>query len=387
MEESLFLNTLAFEFPREPQIFFFSLTDKEDVPLTKLNHQLFPANIRDIFPDISNDCFLYTSFTRRLAGFKPLSINFATDNYALVKRYYNREIKHYFTHRNYLVEPTFIQDNQIWLPNNTDKAPNGCRLYDRYTIKVNFNHFTNSPELVISYDRKAKVFKKSVAAFLSEEENATADLFNRVVHVEYFENEGKKSTKKRVIKYEKLLESERAIDYNNVYPIVGSKLAAYLCFEEEEENDNPFQRVNRYTKYLSKIFGFYNNYLKNENFQKVVPISDKGFDNAKPLQIGKTTPQSKQLIFGKNNLSRNAIDVIPQRGVNNGPFNQPRYNNIQMFFITSAEHVQHTNMLSGYIKKDIKFTEGYYNIQMYLSLQPPRGIVLLLLIQTIPCRR
>jgi len=184
-----------------------------------------------------------------------------------------------------------------------------------------------------------------------------------------------------------LLESERAIDYNNVYPIVGSKLAAYLCFEEEEENDNPFQRVNRYTKYLSKIFGFYNNYLKNENFQKVVPISDKGFDNAKPLQIGKTTPQSKQLIFGKNNLSRNAIDVIPQRGVNNGPFNQPRYNNIQMFFITSAEHVQHTNMLSGYIKKDIKFTEGYYNIQMYLSLQPPRGIVLLLLIQTIPCRR
>ena len=373
MEESLFLNTLAFEFPREPQIFFFSLTDKEDVPLTKLNHQLFPANIRDIFPDISNDCFLYTSFTRKLEGFKPLSINFATDNYALVKRYYNREIKHYFTHRNYLVEPTFIQDNQIWLPNNTDKAPNGCRLYDRYTIKVNFNHFTNSPELVISYDRKAKVFKKSVAAFLSEEENATADLFNRVVHVEYFENEGKKSTKKRVIKYEKLLESERAIDYNNVYPIVGSKLAAYLCFEEEEENDNPFQRVNRYTKYLSKIFGFYNNYLKNENFQKVVPISDKGFDNAKPLQIGKTTPQSKQLIFGKNNLSRNAIDVIPQRGVNNGPFNQPRYNNIQMFFITSAEHVQYTNMLSGYIKKGYKIYRGllqYTNVPVSTA---PKG--------------
>jgi len=227
--------------------------------------------------------------------------------------------------------------------------------------------------LVISYDRKAKVFKKSVAAFLSEEENATADLFNRVVHVEYFENEGKKSTKKRVIKYEKLLESERAIDYNNVYPIVGSKLAAYLCFEEEEENDNPFQRVNRYTKYLSKIFGFYNNYLKNENFQKVVPISDKGFDNAKPLQIGKTTPQSKQLIFGKNNLSRNAIDVIPQRGVNNGPFNQPRYNNIQMFFITSAEHVQHTNMLSGYIKKGYKIYRGllqYTNVPVSTA---PKG--------------
>ena len=248
MEESLLLNTLAFEFPKEPKIFYFSKEDRKDVSLTKLSHQLFPINIKDIFPNLTNDCFLYTSFTRKLEGFTPLSINFTTDNYALVKRYYNREIKYYFTHRNYLVEPTFIQDNQIWLRNNTDKTPTGCTLYDRYTIKVNFNHFTNLPELVLSYDRKAKVLNKSVEAFLSEEENATADLFNRVVHVEYFENEEKKITKTRVTKYEKLLESERTIEYNNVYPIVGSKLAAYLCFEDDEDNDNPFQKVNRYTK-------------------------------------------------------------------------------------------------------------------------------------------
>lgn len=373
MEESLFLNTLAFEFPKEPKIFYFSKEERKDVSLTKLSHQLFPINIKDIFPNLTNDCFLYTSFTRKLEGFTPLSINFTTDNYALVKRYYNREIKYYFTHRNYLVEPTFIQDNQIWLRNNTDKTPTGCTLYDRYTIKVNFNHFTNLPELVLSYDRKAKVLNKSVEAFLSEEENATADLFNRVVHVEYFENEEKKITKTRVTKYEKLLESERTIEYNNVYPIVGSKLAAYLCFEDDEDNDNPFQKVNRYTKYLSKIFGFYNKYLKNESFQKVVPISDKGFDNAKPLQIGKTTPQSKQLIFGKNKTNKNVIDVIPQRGVNNGPFNQPRYNNIQMFFITSADHVPHTNVLSGYIKKGYKVYKGLLQYTDVPVTTAPKG--------------
>ncbi len=373
MNESLFTNTLAFEFPKEPKIFYFSRKDRKGVSLTKLSHQLFPCNIKEIFPDISNADTIYTSFDRKLEGFQSLSVNFSKENFAFVKRFYNREIKHYFTTKNILVEPTFIQDNQIWLRNKTDKVPNGCTLYDRYTIKVNFNHFTNLPELVLSYDRKAKVFNKSVATFLSEEENATADLFNRVVHVEYFEKDEEKTTKSRVTKYEKLLESERVIDYNNVYPIVGSKLAAYLCFEEEEDNDNPFQKVNRYTKYLSKIYGFYNQFLKNENFQKVVPISDKGFDKAKPLQIGKTTPQSKQLIFGKNNLSRNAIDVIPQRGVNNGPFNQPRYNNIQMFFITSAEHVPHTNVLSGYIKNGYKIYKGllqYTNVPVSTA---PKG--------------
>ena len=46
MEESLFLNTLAFEFPKEPKIFYFSKEDRKDVSLTKLSHQLFPAILK-----------------------------------------------------------------------------------------------------------------------------------------------------------------------------------------------------------------------------------------------------------------------------------------------------------------------------------------------------
>jgi hypothetical protein len=52
--ESLFINTLAFEFPKEPKLFYFSTEDKEGISLTKLSHQLFPCNIKGIFQDISN---------------------------------------------------------------------------------------------------------------------------------------------------------------------------------------------------------------------------------------------------------------------------------------------------------------------------------------------
>lgn len=355
MEESLFLNTLAFDFPTETKTFYFSQTDREDMSITMLSHQLFPNGVREIFPNITNGDTIYTSFDRVLEGFSPLEINFAAENFALVKRYYNREIKYYFTKRGLLVEPTFIKDNQIWLHNTTEKEPNNCKVYDKFTIKVNFNHFTNTPELVLSYDRKATVYRKSVTDFLAEEVGSTADLFNRVVYVEYFHTEKKKITKRSVTKYE-FLQERADVDYNNVYPIIGKKLIAYFGFEdEEEESSNPFQRKNRYTKYYGKICGFYNEFLNNNNFKKVVGISKNGFDKARPLQIGKTTPNSNQLVFGKIANGKNVIDVKPQRGVNNGPFSQPRHkNNIQMFFIYPNNYMLHVKNLTDYLLKGYK---------------------------------
>lgn len=94
--ESLFINTLTFEFPKKPKIFYFSKEDKEGVLLTKLNHLLFPCNIKEIFPDITNADKIYTSFDWKADGLIPLEIDFADrDNYYLVKRYYNRIIHHY----------------------------------------------------------------------------------------------------------------------------------------------------------------------------------------------------------------------------------------------------------------------------------------------------
>jgi len=59
--ENLFLNTLAFKFPKDPVTFYFSLTDRKDVNLTKLNHQLFPLHIHEIFPDIKLNKYFHLS--------------------------------------------------------------------------------------------------------------------------------------------------------------------------------------------------------------------------------------------------------------------------------------------------------------------------------------
>jgi hypothetical protein len=65
-QENLFLNTLSFEFSQEPVTFYFSIEDRIDCCLTKLNHALSPQNIKDTFPNKINGDTLYTSFDREI---------------------------------------------------------------------------------------------------------------------------------------------------------------------------------------------------------------------------------------------------------------------------------------------------------------------------------
>jgi len=282
------------EIIKDPVTFYFSLTDRKNVNLTKLNHQLFPSRVKEIFPDINNRQTLYTSFTRPIDGFKPLPIDFADDNFALVKRYYNREIKHYFTRQNILVEPNFVNDNQIWLraTDSPDNKIKGCTVFDRFTLKVNFNHFSGNPEIVLSYDRQAKILNKSVAAFLSEYEAANDDIFsesqsssvnpagfiNRVLYIQYFSDD-KKQRKQQILKYKKLCDlsnDDRLVDYNNVYPIVQNSLASYLGLSDEQEEEHPNS--------TSRKTAIRNTFPKLSNL-KIVSFLPKNLKRLSPLSI------------------------------------------------------------------------------------------------------
>ena len=154
IEEALFLNTLPFHFPKEPVVFYFSIENSQEFRLTRLNHALFPSNIKKIFPDIANGDTLYTSFDRELEKMTALAVDFSLpENYFLIKRFYNRQLRHYLNTRNLFVEPNRItQDNQIWLINNSPYEKNrrdDCDLYDRFTLKVDYDHFNNRPQLVL----------------------------------------------------------------------------------------------------------------------------------------------------------------------------------------------------------------------------------------------
>ena len=110
--QNLTFNILTFEFPSENQTFYFS---KDDIGKGhKIHKTLFPNAIDSIFPGVNKDGtdFIYTTFTGEKEGLKPLEINFPKENQDLIKRYYNRQINHYFSHilkKAVKVGPTKIQ--------------------------------------------------------------------------------------------------------------------------------------------------------------------------------------------------------------------------------------------------------------------------------------
>ena len=382
MEESLFINTLAFEFPKQPKIFYFSKENREDVSLTKLSHQLFPDNIKEIFPDISNADTIYTSFDWELEGFQPLEISFPLqENYHLVKRYYNRVLHHFLVRHNLIVEPNRItKDNQIWFPNNADNRRKDCKRFDRFTLKLDYDFHNKRPQLVLSFDRRGLICETSVKDFLSVDiddpfseslkSKPTLSLINRVLYKRVIEKEnGSTYTKYKIDKHDYLEEHVSGYSTEYAYPIMNNKLASYLGFdeddEEEAENQDRFRRpVNRYLKYYNNINLFYKRYLENDEFRAIVPISKDGFSFATPTQIGHTQPKSKELIFGYK-----AVNFNPQAGINNGPYAPVNHSNIQLMFIFPDADVLQARALVKHL------IEGYKDFFKGLKKYTGRDIV------------
>ena len=379
-QEDLRLNSLLFSFPSEPVTFWFSREDRDGVSLTPLTHTLFPSNIDTIFPGLQNDAKIYTSFTRKLDGFTALPIDFNDpNNFDLVKKFYNKEIRHYFEVRDKIVETTYINDNQIWIKSK-DKQKNAikdCVYFDRYTLKVSYNYAMHAPELVISFDRPGKILNKSVASFIREyndsvdpfgnSETNPVDLLNRVLKVTRRTKDRRKVYK--VIKYSRLHEDEDRgdkIDYEHIYPIVNNKLAAYLGYAGEEEDDNPYENRNRYKKYVGKISDFNSQYLQNAEFRGIVQITS----DFTSVSAGNVPESSKRLVFGKNGDGVNVTDVVPQRGINNGPFLRPQVNRVKLLCIAYSGQREEAVQLCNYLKYG--YGSGYNRyagLSHYLGIQ------------------
>ena len=354
-QENLFLNALPFQFPEEPQTFHFLVSStKKDFPF--LTHQNRPAELTDAFPDLKNSDRIYTTFENETKNFIPVKINMHDKrNFAFAKRYYNRLIFQHFVTKGYIVYINKItKDNQIWTKSRYDNPYPECDRYDRFSLKVNYDNFNNTPQLILSFDRPTWLYKKSVAEIMQSCDDPfsqiqpSAELFGKLVY----------KTKDRFTKYivdnYDYISSREHYDSENAYPIINRALKNYLKieFEDDEEADEQpvgikTKPVNRYTLYYGKIYRFYSKHLNTDEFRQLINIT--GFATVNPLQIGHTTSSSKALLFGNNKVS-----FSPQIGVNNGPLLSTPYANIKMMAIFPKKDRDAARNLLKYFKNDYK---------------------------------
>lgn len=215
MASNLFFNVLTFNFPEDNLTFYFS---KQEISKSqKLHWSLFPNEIETIFPNILNDGteFIYTTFSGASVDFEPLSINLATENKDLVKRYYDRQINFYFRAiREQIVKVGYIKENQIWLP-QPQLSTHDFNVYEKYSIKVQVAQISNTPEIHLSYDRITKVLTRSIAQLAS---TISPTCFKTVMY------------QNQLYKY-KELEENGISNLNEVYPVLNFALFNALGYE------------------------------------------------------------------------------------------------------------------------------------------------------------
>lgn len=326
MQSSYFFNVLTFPFPQENLTFYFS---KEEISKSqKLHWTLFPNDIEAIFPNIKSDGtdFIYTTFTGEVEGFTPLSVNLATENKNLVKRYYDRQINYYFRAiKEQIVKVGYIKENQIWIP-KPELNTRDFTIYEKYSIKIQIAQLSNTPEIHLSYDRTAKVLTRSIAQLAS---TISPALFKNVMY------------QNQLYKY-KELEENNISNFNEVYPVINIPLFTALGFEFPKAN--PI-KPNNYVPYLNKISEFVNTFFNTEEFKSIIPIQNTTFLAVNSANIARTDQAGNKLLFGQNTTHEN-----PYMGMFKGPFERPKYSVIHFFFILHKNDLPAAATLKSYFE-------------------------------------
>lgn len=374
-EEKMILNTLTFEYPKDPVRFYFS--DKSDVEhkSTLLKSTVvIPKEVKntprfiDLFAGVGGFS-LYTSFDLPTTGFEDIEIDFnEPENENLVKRYYNMRLEKYFRQFDDVITTSsgITRDLQVWL--RTGEKPtkvyfnnHSYNVYsmDRFTLKVRFDSFNNNPYLLIAYDRPAQILGVTMKTLFddnpddpfSEIKGITQSMINNVMTKEEKTNkEGKKFIVRKIDKLSYLQEKGLYCHAESTFPIIGSGLKKAFGMDTSHTNHHE----SKYIKYLDKITKFKDKYLQPRHVGYIFTNIASDFTLINSLQLG-LTDSSKRMLRFKNGFT----DVRPTKGIVNGPARNCLYKDVQIFAIFHSNDKEMARNLLQWMAKGSYQTEKY----------------------------
>jgi len=333
-------NILTFEHPQEELTLYF--TNEEDENLTRIFHKLVPDEVIEAFGEQEH---YYTSFTKEVDGFYPVTkavepiyekkvdkhgeeysskVRNSAFSISILKRYYNNLIHNYFKTKGFLVKPNFISDTEVWLPSKKYDKTGKFKQYDRYCLRVQFQTVTKHFELLLTFQGTSKVYKQSVEEMQEEVSPAS---FNWVI----FNN--------ALYKFEELSDEGRRA-YDQVFPVWNLAIR-----NDKNESIEVPEKANKYIKFKNAIDDFYKEYLNNEEFKSIIPITSKGFIPVEGKRLGSVSPNSNQLLFGNKKKH-----IVPMKGINQyGPYDTGTTPKVHFFYIVHKDDKQAAETIHKYL--------------------------------------
>ena len=328
MQQELLLNIIPFNPPAGKQTFAFYKQKQEGYfPVFKddlqglLDDKFTPLELLELQK-------LYTDFQPAKEGAIELDIDLSVST-RFANHYYRYLIRNYFEGIADIMHENFTSETEVWF-HNPDKSTAKYKVYNQFTIKVQFGRVSDKPELVLSYDGTTKVFAKPV----SEIYNFNTNLYNWIVC--------------NGVIYKWKYRPDRVINQpQNCYPILSNELKPHL----EIAFDVPDLK-NRYPKYLGILQDFYSKYLNNDAFRSIIPITDEGFYKPKAEQFRVINSTSNDLLYAGGKTGKEPKKDFKSKG----PYQLPKKpSNFKFFFIyQSADKATAVTELYRYLHSGYK---------------------------------
>lgn len=330
--QNLYFNILTFDFPEKEQPFYF--TKEETGYCSRIHRSLFPVEIESVFPGITTNStqFIYSTFDYPKKGFTSLNIDFKKENKDLLGKYYNRQINHYFRKiKNQLVRKGFIGENQVWIYSN-DLSGDQFDVYNKFSLKIQFENVSPYPEIVLSYDGKSKVFRESSAAMVKK---ISPSLFKWVIK------------DNQLLRFKELVKLDDP-EFEKAFPVLNIPIAQQLHIKPD-----PKPKTSKYKTFRLQIKQFYANYLHTEEFMKVIPLHEAGFLKVPQSLIANIPPESNSLKFQKP-----AIGEFPKKDfLHKKPFEKVS-GNVHLFFIYHKDDQKTRDKLLHYLENGLDHFKG-----------------------------
>lgn len=343
-------NILNFEHPKEKYTFYF--TDQEDDTLHRVYKTLVPDEVTTHFGEqehyyMSYDTEIpdglvvtkdskpsYKIVKDKQGENKRVKLRNTCFTSSILKRYYNWLIFSYFKNKGALVKSNFILDVEIWF-RCTKETDSEFAVFEKYCLKVQIAKLSSHPELLLSYEGKSKVFRKSIAVLGSE---ISPTVFNWVIY------------NKILWKYEELPE-EAQRNKEKVYPVWNFDIRNELCLTTPAPD-----RTNKYKRFHDNITEFYKRYLNTESFKAIIPLNGKGFLPVEASTMGNVSKGSNSLAFYGKKLS-----IVPMDGLKSfGPLEISRHSKIHFFYILHEDDAAVGMKLHNYFKGEERGFRGLY---------------------------
>lgn len=289
----------------------------------------------------------------------------ALEKFHEAKSEYYRRILTHFRVRNFLAEPNFVGDIEVYIPQPDEKCGNSTvAVYDRFCLKINFNENFQSPELIVSYERTMKVLKVSIFQ-LSEmaTDDSLIPMVTKVLEDSAYDNQPEKRrlrlhSLKRMKEKAADKKAPAAINYKNLYPVVNRQLESF--YHMPALNEDTTKNKNKYKRFILKIDSFVHTYLLTEDFMSILPLAKQYTE----IQTGSIPSDAMQLRFANN-----YTNYIPQQGLNVGTYMSPVASDIILFFIYPKNYnTDKLKSLYNYLRQGYGQNPRFEGLKKYLGI-------------------